>query len=171
MISAFIRTSAFIVVSVQHLKELQNFNTCLAVIGGISHSALARLSKTMMCLSSEDIKVRRYPGQTDHKVDACHPCAFSCSVNWRISCLRTRTMRNTEKACRNAKASRFPLCKDQCFSLELKWMTIGVFLVVYISRILFRFTLHYKIVSNTIWSIFVNSCNWVWSFAHWPICS
>ncbi len=41
----------------QYLRELQNFNTCLAVIGGISHSALARLSKTMMCLSSEDIKV------------------------------------------------------------------------------------------------------------------
>ncbi|CAF0936863.1 unnamed protein product [Adineta ricciae] len=41
----------------KHLKELQNFNTCLAVIGGISHSALARLSKTMMCLSSEDIKL------------------------------------------------------------------------------------------------------------------
>ncbi|UJR28655.1 hypothetical protein I4U23_009885 [Adineta vaga] len=41
----------------KYLKELQNFNTCLAVIGGISHSALARLSKTMMCLSSEDIKL------------------------------------------------------------------------------------------------------------------
>ncbi|CAF2828110.1 unnamed protein product [Rotaria sp. Silwood2] len=40
----------------KYLKELQNFNTCLAVIGGISHSALARLSKTMMCLSTEDIK-------------------------------------------------------------------------------------------------------------------
>ncbi|CAF0832487.1 unnamed protein product [Adineta steineri] len=40
----------------KHLRELQNFNTCLAVIGGISHSALARLSKTMMCLSTEDIK-------------------------------------------------------------------------------------------------------------------
>ncbi|CAF4380968.1 unnamed protein product, partial [Rotaria sordida] len=26
------------------------------VIGGISHSALARLSKTMMCLSTEDIR-------------------------------------------------------------------------------------------------------------------
>ncbi|CAF0766934.1 unnamed protein product [Rotaria sordida] len=41
----------------KYLRELQNFNTCLAVIGGISHSALARLSKTMMCLSSEDIKL------------------------------------------------------------------------------------------------------------------
>ncbi|CAF1361695.1 unnamed protein product [Rotaria sordida] len=40
----------------KYLKELQNFNTCLAVIGGISHSALARLSKTMMCLSTEDIR-------------------------------------------------------------------------------------------------------------------
>ncbi|CAM4909434.1 unnamed protein product [Rotaria socialis] len=40
----------------KYLRELQNFNTCLAVIGGISHSALARLSKTMMCLSTEDIK-------------------------------------------------------------------------------------------------------------------
>ncbi|CAF4280897.1 unnamed protein product, partial [Rotaria magnacalcarata] len=41
----------------KYLRELQNFNTCLAVIGGISHSALARLSKTMMCLSPEDIKL------------------------------------------------------------------------------------------------------------------
>ncbi|UJR20891.1 hypothetical protein I4U23_024000 [Adineta vaga] len=40
----------------KYLRELQNFNTCLAVIGGISHSALARLSKTMMCLSTEDIR-------------------------------------------------------------------------------------------------------------------
>ncbi|CAF1676522.1 unnamed protein product, partial [Adineta ricciae] len=40
----------------KYLRDLQNFNTCLAVIGGISHSALARLSKTMMCLSTEDIK-------------------------------------------------------------------------------------------------------------------
>ncbi|CAF0741229.1 unnamed protein product [Didymodactylos carnosus] len=41
----------------KYLKELQNFNTFMAVIGGISHSSLARLSKTMVCLSQEDHKL------------------------------------------------------------------------------------------------------------------
>ncbi|CAF0878516.1 unnamed protein product [Didymodactylos carnosus] len=41
----------------KYLKELQNFNTFMAVIGGISHSSVARLSKTMACLSQEDHKM------------------------------------------------------------------------------------------------------------------
>lgn len=41
----------------QHLRELQNFNTLMAIIGGLSHSALARLSKTFACLPSESQKL------------------------------------------------------------------------------------------------------------------
>ncbi|GAB6024159.1 Ras guanyl-releasing protein 3 [Chamberlinius hualienensis] len=42
------------------LLELQNFNTLMAVVGGLSHSALARLSKTFACVPMEtqkDLKV------------------------------------------------------------------------------------------------------------------
>lgn len=40
----------------QHLRRLQNFNSLMAVIGGICHSALSRLSKTNLYLSVEDQK-------------------------------------------------------------------------------------------------------------------
>nr|CAD7395274.1 unnamed protein product [Timema poppensis] len=35
------------------LADLQNFNSLMAVVGSVSHSVLARLSKTMACLSSD----------------------------------------------------------------------------------------------------------------------
>ncbi|RNA18762.1 ras guanyl-releasing 3-like isoform X1, partial [Brachionus plicatilis] len=38
----------------KYLRQLQNFNSLMAVIGGICHSALARLSKTNLYLSVED---------------------------------------------------------------------------------------------------------------------
>lgn len=41
----------------QHLRQMQNFNSLMAVIGGICHSALARLSRTNLHLSSEDQRV------------------------------------------------------------------------------------------------------------------
>ncbi|PSN41335.1 hypothetical protein C0J52_20649, partial [Blattella germanica] len=39
------------------LLELQNFNSLMAVVGSVSHSVLARLSKTMACLSPESKKL------------------------------------------------------------------------------------------------------------------
>ena len=41
----------------QHLRQSQNFNSLMAVVGGICHSSIARLSKTNSHLSSEDQKV------------------------------------------------------------------------------------------------------------------
>ncbi|XP_064601719.1 ras guanyl-releasing protein 3-like isoform X2 [Liolophura sinensis] len=40
----------------KRLKTLQNFNTLMAVVGGLTHSSLARLAKTNGCLSSEKQK-------------------------------------------------------------------------------------------------------------------
>lgn len=41
----------------QKLRSLQNFNTLMAVVGGLTHSALARLNKTNSCLSSDTQKL------------------------------------------------------------------------------------------------------------------
>lgn len=43
----------------QRLKKLKNFNTFMAVVGGLTHSSLARLSKTFACLSQESRRVKR----------------------------------------------------------------------------------------------------------------
>lgn len=37
----------------KRLRELQNYNTLMAVVGGLCHSALARLSKTTACISPD----------------------------------------------------------------------------------------------------------------------
>ncbi|VDN52010.1 unnamed protein product [Dracunculus medinensis] len=37
----------------KYLKLLNNYNTLMAVIGGVTHSSIARLSKTMSCLTSD----------------------------------------------------------------------------------------------------------------------
>lgn len=42
---------------VQRLRELQNFNTLMAVVGGLSHSSLARLGKTNACLPPDTQRV------------------------------------------------------------------------------------------------------------------
>ncbi|XP_046564912.1 ras guanyl-releasing protein 3-like isoform X1 [Haliotis rubra] len=41
----------------KRLRVLQNFNTLMAIVGGLTHSALARLSKTNACLPSETHKI------------------------------------------------------------------------------------------------------------------
>ncbi|XP_067941613.1 ras guanyl-releasing protein 3-like [Watersipora subatra] len=47
--------SKFIQVS-QHLVNLKSFNTCMAVVGGIGHSSIARLHKTYSCISVDSLK-------------------------------------------------------------------------------------------------------------------
>ena len=42
---------------VQRLRELNNFNTLMAVVGGLTHSCLARLSKTNSYIPHEAQKV------------------------------------------------------------------------------------------------------------------
>lgn len=41
----------------KHLQKLSNFNTLFAVIGGVTHSYISRLSKTQAYLSAETKKV------------------------------------------------------------------------------------------------------------------
>lgn len=41
----------------QKLLELQNFNTLMAVVGGLSHSSISRLKETHSHVSPETIKV------------------------------------------------------------------------------------------------------------------
>ncbi|OXA42819.1 RAS guanyl-releasing protein 1 [Folsomia candida] len=41
----------------QNLRKLQNFNSLMGVVGSLSHSALARLTKTMDCVPVEERKV------------------------------------------------------------------------------------------------------------------
>lgn len=40
----------------QNLRKLQNFNSLMGVVGSLSHSALARLTKTMECVPVEERK-------------------------------------------------------------------------------------------------------------------
>uniref|UniRef100_A0A5S6QVB9 Ras guanyl-releasing protein 3 n=1 Tax=Trichuris muris TaxID=70415 RepID=A0A5S6QVB9_TRIMR len=37
----------------QNLKQLQNYNTLMAVVGALTHSAIARLSRTMVCVPND----------------------------------------------------------------------------------------------------------------------
>lgn len=43
----------------QKLLQLKNFNTLMAVVGGLSHSSISRLKETHSHLSSEVTKVQR----------------------------------------------------------------------------------------------------------------
>lgn len=43
----------------QKLRFLQNFNTLMSVVGGLTHSALARLAKTSACIPGETQKVSK----------------------------------------------------------------------------------------------------------------
>lgn len=49
-----------ITVSHQKLLQLQNFNTLMAVVGGLSHSSISRLKETHSYLSAEVLRVSRY---------------------------------------------------------------------------------------------------------------
>ena len=42
----------------QKLLQLKNFNTLMAVVGGLSHSSISRLKETHSHLSSEVTKVQ-----------------------------------------------------------------------------------------------------------------
>lgn len=46
----------------QKLLQLQNFNTLMAVVGGLSHSSISRLKETHSHVSPETIKVPGTPG-------------------------------------------------------------------------------------------------------------
>lgn len=43
--------------SMQKLHQLQNFNTLMAVIGGLCHSSISRLKETSSCVPHDVIKV------------------------------------------------------------------------------------------------------------------
>jgi len=43
--------------STQKLHQLQNFNTLMAVIGGLCHSSISRLKETSSCVPHDVIKV------------------------------------------------------------------------------------------------------------------
>jgi len=45
-------------VCAQRLLQLQNFNTLMAVVGGLSNSSIARLKETQALIGSETSKVR-----------------------------------------------------------------------------------------------------------------
>lgn len=47
--------------SAQKLLQLQNFNTLMAVVGGLSHSSICRLKETHSHLSPEVTKVNATP--------------------------------------------------------------------------------------------------------------
>ncbi len=46
-----------IYIALQNLRKLQNFNSLMGVVGSLSHSALARLTKTMECVPVDERKV------------------------------------------------------------------------------------------------------------------
>lgn len=54
--------------SSQKLLQLQNFNTLMAVVGGLSHSSICRLKETHSHLSPEVTKVRATPLKSQHQV-------------------------------------------------------------------------------------------------------
>ena len=52
--------SSHICCILQHLRQMQNLNTLMAVVGGLTHSALARLSKTNACIPQDVQMVRAH---------------------------------------------------------------------------------------------------------------
>lgn len=42
----------------QKLHEMRSYNALMAVVGGLTHTAIARLKKTMSALSRDSIKVQ-----------------------------------------------------------------------------------------------------------------
>lgn len=58
--------SLFLFLFEQKLRSLQNFNTLMAVIGGLCHSSISRLKDTASLLSSDVTKVSNMAAATGH---------------------------------------------------------------------------------------------------------
>lgn len=59
----------------QKLLQLQNFNTLMAVVGGLSHSSISRLKETHSHVSPETIKV---PGAGGSGEQPCPALGSAC---------------------------------------------------------------------------------------------
>lgn len=65
-VTSFCMSYLFLCLFEQKLRSLQNFNTLMAVIGGLCHSSISRLKDTANLLSSDVTKVSNMAAATGH---------------------------------------------------------------------------------------------------------
>lgn len=71
--------------STQKLHQLQNFNTLMAVIGGLCHSSISRLKETSSCVPHDVIKVSIaslcYTNKKTFNILSLH--TLNCWIRWK----------------------------------------------------------------------------------------